>query len=323
MTLPERKIKIAEWGGNTALPRRTQEEVMKITEDKSSMMPKLILMIGVFCCSLSSAFVKMMTAPSSVAATYRLGMAVLMLTPYVFINKKSRTELFSLSKKDVAFCSASGFFFAFHLFVWFESLKHTSVASSTVLCNTEVVFAAIGYILFFGKKLKTKEFVAIGVALLGTVIVATSDHSGGGGALWGDFLATLAAVLTAAYTLIGTRQRDHISTTVYTYILYFASFITLIGVDLATGTPMFGYEPINWLMAFCLALFCNLMGHSVFSWSLKYLKPTYVSTVKLAGPVFASINAIFLFHEIPGLTQLIGALVVIAGVAMYARQEQN
>lgn len=296
---------------------------MKIADDKSNLIPKLILMIGVFCCSLSSAFVKMMTAPSSVAATYRLGMAVLLLTPYVFINKKTREELFSLSKKDFAFCSLSGFFFAFHLFVWFESLKHTSVASSTVLCNTEVVFAAIGYILFFGKRLRKGEFLAIGIALAGTVIVATADHSGGSGALWGDFLATLAAVLTAAYTLIGTRQRDHISTTVYTYILYFASFITLIGVDLVTGTPMLGYEPINWLMAFCLALFCNLMGHSVFSWSLKYLKPTYVSTVKLAGPVFASINAIFLFGEIPGIVQIIGAIVVIAGVGLYARQEQD
>lgn len=296
---------------------------MKNTEEKSNLMPKLILFAGVFCCSLSSAFVKMMTAPSSVAATYRLGMAVLLLTPYVFINKKTRTELFSLSRKDVAFCSLSGFFFAFHLFVWFESLKHTSVASSTVLCNTEVVFAAIGYILFFGKRLQKKEFLAIGIALAGTVVIATADQGGDQGALYGDFLATLAAVLTAAYTLIGTRQRDHISTTVYTYILYFASFITLIGVDVVTGTPMFGYETIDWIMAFCLALFCNLMGHSVFSWSLKYLKPTYVSTVKLAGPVFASINAIYLFGEIPGPVQILGAVIVIAGVALYARQKQD
>lgn len=242
---------------------------MKRTEDKSTLIPKLILLAGVFSCSLS------------------------------------------------------GFFFAFHLFVWFESLKHTSVASATVLCNTEVVFAAVGYILFFGKRLKTKEFAAIGIALAGTVIIASADQSGGHGALWGDFLAAFAAVLTAAYTLIGTRQRDHISTTVYTYILYFASFITLIGVDVVTGTPILGYEKINWVMALCLAVFCNLMGHSVFSWSLKYLKPTYVSTVKLAGPVFASINAIYLFDEIPGPVQILGAVVVISGVALYARQKQS
>ena len=60
---------------------------MKISEDKSNRIPKLILFAGVFSCSLSSAFVKLMTTPSSVTATYRLGMAVLLLTPYVLWNK--------------------------------------------------------------------------------------------------------------------------------------------------------------------------------------------------------------------------------------------
>ncbi len=296
---------------------------MNISNDKSNTMPKLILLGGVFCCALSSAFIKMMTAPSNIAATYRLLWAVLLMTPYVFINKKARTELFSLSKKDAFFCSLSGFFFAFHLFTWFECLKHTSVASATVICNSEVIFAAIGYILFFGKRLKKGEFMAIGLALCGTFMIAMADQSGAKGALYGDLLALAASILTAAYTLLGTKQRDHISTTVYTYILYFTSFVTLVGVDLATGTPLLGYEPINWVMAFCLALFCNLMGHTVFSWSLKYLKPTYVSTAKLAGPIFASINAFFLFKEVPGPIQILGAVIVISGVALYARQKQD
>ena len=228
-----------------------------------------------------------------------------------------------MSKKDLLFSALAGVFFAFHLYVWFESLRFTSVASSTVLCNTEVIFAAIGYILFFGKRLKKGELIAIGIALSGSVIIATADQSGGHGSLFGDFLATLAAILMAAYTLIGTRQRDHISTTAYTYVLYIASLITLIGVDIATGTPLLGYEPINWVYALCLAVFCNLMGHSVYSWSLKYLKPTYVSTAKLAGPVCATINAVWLFGEIPGVVQILGALVVIVGVALYARQKAD
>lgn len=129
-------------------------------EANSNRIPKIILFAGVFSCSLSSAFVKSMTTPSSVTATYRLGMAVLLLTPYVLLHKSTREEVFSLSIKDILWSALAGVFFAFHLFVWFESLNHTSVASSTVLCNTEVIFAAIGYILFFGKRLKKGEFVA-------------------------------------------------------------------------------------------------------------------------------------------------------------------
>ena len=292
-------------------------------EANSHRIPKIILFLGVFSCSLSSAFVKLMTTPSSVTATYRLGMAVLLLTPYVFWNKSTRKEVLSMSKKDMLWCALAGVFFAFHLFVWFESLRFTSVASSTVLCNTEVIFAAIGYILFFGKRLRKGEFLAIGIALAGSVIIATADQGGGHGGLFGDFLAIAAAILMAAYTLIGTRQRDHISTTAYTYVLYIASFITLVCVSVASGAPLLGYDPINWVYALCLAVFCNLMGHSVYSWALKYLKPTYVSTAKLAGPVCATINAVWLFGEIPGVVQILGALVVIAGVALYARQKQD
>lgn len=294
-----------------------------MTDNRSNRAAKLILMWGVFCGSLSSAFVKTAGAPSSVLATYRLGLAVLLLTPYVFLKEETRKELFSIRKKDFVFCMLSGVFFAFHLFTWFESLKYTTVTSSTVLCNTEVVFAAVGYILFFKKRLKKSEFAAIGLALLGTVIVASADQTGGGGAIWGDFLAALAAVLMASYTLIGTRQRGHMSTTIYTYILYFASFVTLLFVDMASQTPILGYEPIDWLMALCMAVFCNLMGHSIYSWSLKYLKPTYVSTVKLAGPVFSSVTAFLLFDEIPGIVQIIGAVIIIFGVGLYARQKEE
>ena len=106
---------------------------------------------------------------------------------------------------------------------------------------------------------------------------------------------------------------------VYTYVLYWGCYLSMLVFDAVSGVPMTGYEPINWIMSLCLAVFCTLLGHSVFSWSLKFLTPTYVSTVKLAGPVFASISAILLFGEIPGLIQVAGAAVVLAGVYLYAK----
>ena len=252
----------------------------------SNLKAKLILLAGVFSCSMSSAFFRYMTAPSTIAATYRLGWTVLLLTPLIFSKRETRKELLSLKGKDLAFCGLSGLFLAMHFVVWFESLSNTSIASSTVLVNTEVAFAAFGYLIFFGKKIRKKEILAF---------------------------------FSACYTLIGTRERSHMSTMVYTYVLYWGCFLSLLVFDAVSGVPMTGYEPINWIMSLCLAVFCTLLGHSVFSWSLKFLTPTYVSTVKLAGPVFASISAILLFGEIPGLIQVAGAVVVLAGVYLYAK----
>lgn len=288
-------------------------------EEKERFSAKILLMAAVFTCSMSSIFFKYMTAPSSVAAAYRLGFTVFLLTPAVVFRKKTRQELLSLSRRDVGFCLLSGVFLALHFFSWFESLNHTSITSSTVLVNTEVLFAAFGYLVFFRKRLKKEELGAIAVAFFGSVLIAFSDSGEGGHALLGDFLALAAAFFTAVYTLIGVRERDHISTTVYTYVLYWGSFLTLVAMNLAFGTPLLGYGPINWAMSFCLAVFCTLFGHSVFSWCLKYLAPTYVSTAKLAEPVFASLVALALFGEIPGPMQLLGATVVLYGVYLYAK----
>ena len=68
-----------------------------------------------------------------------------------------------------------------------------------------------------------------------------------------------------------------------------------------------------------MAVFCNLLGHSVFSWGLKYLPPSFISTAKLLEPVFASVWALLLFSETPGLPVLLGGAVVILGIALYSR----
>lgn len=72
------------------------------------------------------------------------------------------------------------------------------------------------------------------------------------------------------------------------------------------------------LSGIMLAVFSTIMGHSIFSWCLKYLPPTFVSAAKLCEPVIASVFAAILFREIPGLTQIIGAVIILIGVVSYS-----
>ena len=90
-------------------------------------------------------------------------------------------------------------------------------------------------------------------------------------------------------------------------------------VTLAGGTPLTGYGAVNALTALGMAVFCTLLGHSVFSWGLKYLPPAFISTVKLMEPVFASVWGLVLFAERPGLLTVLGGAVIICGIALYSR----
>lgn len=94
-------------------------------------------------------------------------------------------------------------------------------------------------------------------------------------------------------------------------------------IALLGGTPLAGYGPVNLGTALGMAVFCTLLGHSVFSWGLKYLPPAFISTVKLLEPVFASIWGLALFGERPGMAVLLGGAVIISGVALYGRAEET
>lgn len=237
-------------------------------------------------------FVRWSQAPSLFTATCRLGWTVVLLLPVLLL--RYRGELKRIKGRDILSCAASGALLALHFASWFESLRWTSVASSTVLVSTEVIFCALGFALFLKGKIPRLGVAAIALAFLGSVVLALSDGGGGDGrsALYGDLLSLAGAVFVALYTLIGRVERDHMSTTVYTFFTYLSSFLTLLLLDLITATPVVGYPPREWVIGLLLAVVCTLLGHSLFSWSLKYLSPSYVSAAKLCEPVFATALAV-------------------------------
>lgn len=286
----------------------------------SKINPKLLLFLGVVGVSLSAIFVKYSSAPSLVTATYRLAWTVAILIPLSL--KKSLPEIKRFTKKDVFAAIAAGILFALHFTLWFESLKHTTIASSTVLVDTDVIFAAIGFCIFMHGRIPKKGIIAIGVTVCGGVITALAGGGEGKSSFFGNMLALSAAVLIAGYTLIGRYARSrNISTTAYTLITYSSCLVTLLMLDFATGTPITGYGIKEILIGLGLAVFCNLLGHSIVSWSLKYLTPAYVSAVKLCEPVFSTILGVLIFREIPNAMQVLGAAIIIGGVYVYSAVE--
>ena len=283
--------------------------------------PIIMIVVGVIGISLSSIFVKYSTAPSAVTAAYRLLWTVLLLGPVVIGRGTSRRELMQISPKNALLSAVSGLFLAIHFVLWFESLAHTSVASSTTIVCTEVIWVALGFCLLLKGKLSRTAIGAIGVSLAGSVMIALSD-SQGGGHLYGDILALLAAIAVAVYTLIGRIVRQQVSTGVYTFVVYVTCAAVLVITCGVQGYDLLGYGLSPILVGLLLALFSTILGHSIFSWCLKYFSPAFVSASKLCEPVAAAVLAGFLFGEIPGWLQISGGVLVLAGVLWYSRSEK-
>lgn len=285
--------------------------------------PMVMIVIGVIGISLSSIFVKYSAAPSAVTAAWRLLWTVLLMTPVVWGRQEVRRELLHVSKKAMLLSCLSGVFLAIHFALWFESLRHTSVASSTTIVCTEVIWVSLGYCLLLKGKLHSKASAAIAVTFAGSALIAFADSSAGKANFYGDVLSLLAAVAVAVYTLIGRVVRAEASTTVYTYLVYSACAAALLLLCLTQGSGLtdFGFSAV--IVGFLLAVFSTILGHSIFSWCLKYFSPSFVSASKLCEPVVAAILAGFLFGEIPNILQLSGGVLILGGVCYYSKLERE
>lgn len=282
--------------------------------------PRAVLLLGVVGIAMSAILVRYSQAPSVVTAVYRLGWTVLLLAPVVLF--RFRAELRRITGRDALLCALSGLCLALHFLTWFESLKWTSLAVSTVLVSTEAIFTALGFALFLKGRIPPLGRAAILLAFAGSAVLALAGGAGQA-VLYGNMLALASAVFVSVYTLIGSVQRAALSTTVYTFLTYLACLAALLVMALASHTPLVGYGGQEILIGLALAVLCTLMGHSLFSWCLKFLSPAYVSAVKLCEPVVSGLLAVPLFGEIPTLLQLGGMALVLGSVLLYTRAESG
>lgn len=281
-------------------------------------MKRLMVLLGVAGVSLSAVFVRWSTAPSLVLVFYRVVLAALLLIPMAAAR---REEFRTLERRELLLSLLSGAFLGVHFACYFEALRWTSIASAVVLVDTEVLFVALASVLLLGKKLSGRAWLAVLLAFGGSVVVALAGTAAGTDALRGNLFALTGSLCMAVYTMLGTVCRRKLSTTVYTCLVYLSAAGTVLLCALAGGQALTGWGPANLGCALGMAVFCTLLGHSVFSWGLKFLPPAFVSTVKLLEPVFASVWGLLLFGERPGLQVLLGGGVILLGIALYSREE--
>ncbi|WP_033828066.1 DMT family transporter [Bacillus andreraoultii] len=289
--------------------------------NKPKINPYLIIIIGVISVSTSAIFVKLSTAPSGVIAFYRLLFSVLIMLP-VFLLKYVK-ELRNMTKQDFIYSTIAGIFLAFHFILWFESLNYTSVASSTVLVTLQPLFAFIGTYLIYKERISVRTIISAVIAIIGSVMISWGDFYVSQKALIGDIIALIACMLITAYLLIGQSIRKRISMVTYTFIVYFMSTVTLLIYVILKQEPLFPYSTNDWIYFLLLAIFPNLLGHSLFNLALRWISTNIISMAILFEPVGAALLAYILLEEKLTWTQWIGGTIVLSGLLIFSFKKQK
>ncbi len=287
----------------------------------------IVLAVGIFIASTAAilfTLAKNAGAPALAIAAGRLTVGSLILTPIAWL--KAGNDIRAFKRRDIWLTIAAGVFLAIHFAAWFASLVYTSVASSTALVATIPIFVAIASVVLFGEKLPRSVMLGIGVAILGSLIVGLSDSGDGAtgsNPLLGDALALIGAAAAAAYYLTGRRVRSHVHLLPYIWLCYGTAAIVLMIWALLSGATFTGYNNVVWLAILGLAVGPQLLGHTAFNWSLRYLSATFVSVAALGEPIGSTIMAWLILDQVPKFWQIIGGVVLLAGIFIATTGERK
>lgn len=308
---------------------------MEVRNPRPPVPPILAIIVAISAVSTAAIFIRMAqeSVPSLVIAAYRLTLASMILAPSALI--RHRQNIRSMSRKEIGLAVLSGIFLAFHFATWISSLEYTTVASSVVLVTTSPLWVALLSPLVLREPLRRPVLYGLVIALVGSGVVGLSDSCPwtanglacptlgnflNGRAFLGDLLALAGALLASGYLLIGRRLRSKVSLVSYTFLVYGIAAVTLVLVVVLTGQKVAGFPPINYLWLLALALIPQLLGHSTFNWALRYLSAAYVSITLLGEPIGSTILAYLFLHEIPSITKVVGAGLILVGIVIASWQ---
>ncbi|BBB33111.1 conserved hypothetical protein [Thermotomaculum hydrothermale] len=287
-----------------------------------------VLIVGIISISLSAIFIRMCSDMTSLSiAVFRLVISSLILISIAFFRK---VKLDKIQKKDLVLMILGGFFLAFHLLAWITSLKYTSVANSVALVTTNPIFVGVFSVFVLKNKLEREIVIGIVLSVLGSFLISrgyvgasieTPNH------ILGDLLAILGAVFASGYILIGSIVRERVETFEYILVIYTITSVILLIIGLIASVTFFkghslflGFSLKSYIFVFLLAVVSQLLGHTSFNYSLKFLKPDFVAIVILGEPIGASIFAYFLFRERVSLIQLTGMALIFIAVIISSRK---
>lgn len=311
---------------------------MKLMPPSKTVAPGMGLAFGILAASSASIFIRFaqQDAPSLVIAAYRLTLATIILAPFALSQR--RKELQTIGWRKLSLMLLSGVFLGFHFATWITSLRYTSVPSSAVLVATSPLWVALLAPVFLKEKITRMVGIGLAIALAGSVVVGGGDAcqwtaSGlnceslsqalQGKSLLGNGLALAGAWFAAAYLIIGRKVRAEMSLLSYTFVVYGTAAVTLLLMVAFSHQSLTGYSPGTYAFFVALAIIPQLLGHSSFNWALKFVPAAMVSLALLGEPISSSILAYLILHEPPTIIEVIGGVMILAGIYLATRPEPH
>lgn len=275
----------------------------------------MALVFAVMAVSLSGPMMTATDAPALAIAFWRNAIASVVMLPFLL---RSWPVLRATHRRHWLAMLLAGVLLGLHFAFWIPSLRYTSIAASTALVATQVVWAAVLAFLA-GHRAPRREWVGIAVALLGVTVLTGIDISLTHRALIGDTLALLGAMGSASYMHVGQRVRPALPLSAYTSVVYTTAAATLFVICAAGSVEMTGYSTHTWLLIIGVTAVAQFGGHTLLNMALRSFSATAVSIAILLEMPGSTLVGWIWPGQTPPFALLPAAALIMFGLALVIR----
>ena len=274
------------------------------------------LLVGATCIALSPIWVRVSETGPTASAFWRVALASPVLWLLQSLNRRAAPPVAPNGKLLLA----AGIAFAGDLAVWHTSIKLTTVANSTLLANLASIFVTLAAWLLWKQRPRALFLAGLVTALVGVGMLVETSARLSPGALSGDALGVVTAMFYAWYILAVKQLRDRgVGTLRLMAITTTLTASLLLPVALASGDQMLPVTPLGWWKLVGLALVSHAAGQGLIAYALAHLPAAFSSVSLLFQPVMAAVFAWVLLGEPLAPLQIVGGLVVLAGIYLSRR----
>lgn len=289
----------------------------------------VVLCLALIGISFAGPLVRLSHAHPLAIGIWRVGLSLLIIAGALLITGSWR-QWRRLDRRSLLVAIGAGAMLAVHFWSWNASVGMTTVSASVVLVNMQPAIVALLSVVWLREPPTARQWVGIGIAMIGALIVAAPDFAASSGAIGrravlGDLFALTGAATGACYFVAGRRLRATLDLWPYVGLVYGTCFVALILFAGAVHAPVVHQPPREISIFAALALGPMLLGHTGLNWALKYL-PAYVVNLTLLGePVGATLLAATLpgIREVPAIETFAGGALILAGIYVAARAARS
>lgn len=280
------------------------------------------LIAGGIAIGFAPIFVRLSEVGPSATAFWRLALAL----PVLFLWMGTTPDgQFSdpNTRRDWRPLAAAGVCFAADLALWHWSIGLTSIANSTLEANLASVFVVGFGWLVLRQRVSGRFGLAMLIALGGTAILVGRNARFSPTTLRGDLFGVATAVFYAGYLLSVRAARTRGWPTASIMAVSGAvTAVALLPVALLSGETLLPLTPRGWGLLVGLAVVSHLGGQSLIAYALAGLPASFASVALLVQPATAAGAAWFLLGEPLSGGQLVGGLLVLAGILLARRESR-